>query len=111
MESLIGMSDLVNSSYFGESSLPSEDLLSLHVSPDNFQEELSKATLGLNMIELIAEVYHTAWMDQKIKEGYKYGPERSDKEPKTHPLLIPYAELEEKDKEANRITRDLPRQS
>jgi len=107
MEALVGMSNLVSSSYFGESSLPSEDLLSLHVDAEDFRQKLRTATLELPMIELIAEACHTAWMVKKRKEGYRYGPKRSDVKPLRHPLLKPYGQLEENDKEANRITARL----
>ena len=35
---------------------------------------------------------HINWMDEKIKDGWKYG-EVKDSEKKTHPCLVPYNEL------------------
>ncbi len=35
---------------------------------------------------------HIAWMNNKISEGWKYGPVK-DAENKTHPCLVPFADL------------------
>lgn len=35
---------------------------------------------------------HEAWMAEKIKDGWTYGPER-DEERKTHPCLVPWNQL------------------
>ncbi len=35
---------------------------------------------------------HDQWMETKLKEGWKFG-KKKDGAKKTHPLLIPYAEL------------------
>jgi|GEM_PF-2230522 len=55
-------------------------------------------------MEILAEASHEAWMAQKIKAGYIWGAKSTKK---THPLLVPYRELEEKDKEGNRKTARL----
>ena len=39
-----------------------------------------------------AEEQHVQWLDYKIKEGWKVGP-AIDPVAKTHPCLVPYAEL------------------
>lgn len=35
---------------------------------------------------------HDAWMKEKIEAGWVYGPEK-DAEKKTHPCIVPYAQL------------------
>lgn len=35
---------------------------------------------------------HTQWMDQKRRDGWRYGPVK-DADAKTHPLMIPYDDL------------------
>ena len=35
---------------------------------------------------------HDSWMKEKIEAGWAYGPEK-DEEKKTHPCIVPYAEL------------------
>jgi hypothetical protein len=47
------------------------------------------------------EELHGSWMQAYIEMGWKYGPER-DPEKKTHPDLVPYADLNqlEQDKDA-----------
>lgn len=44
---------------------------------------------------------HSQWMDRKAADGWKYGPVK-DAAAKTHPSMVPYAELpnEEKQKDA-----------
>lgn len=37
---------------------------------------------------------HDQWMAQKIETGWKYGKAKSGRK-KTHPMLVPYAELPE----------------
>lgn len=38
------------------------------------------------------EGIHDVWMEQKIADGWKYGPTK-DYELKTHPSIVPYSEL------------------
>jgi hypothetical protein len=52
-------------------------------------------------IERLAEAEHDGWMDQRIKNGWTYDPKRDDLR-KKHPLLIPYAELPEQEKNKDR---------
>lgn len=37
---------------------------------------------------------HEAWMKDRLAQGWKWGPERSELE-KTHPALVPYEQLPE----------------
>lgn len=40
------------------------------------------------------DAQHNAWMDDKIKDGWKYGTEK-DAEKKTHPCIVPFDQLPE----------------
>lgn len=57
----------------------------------------------LELTEKIAENTHENWAQARIREGWIYGPERSD-EKKTHPCLIPYDQLPDSEKEYDRRT-------
>lgn len=57
----------------------------------------------LNLSEKLAENTHDVWAVGKLKEGWVYG-ETLSKEDKTHPLLVPYSELSESDKDYDRRT-------
>ncbi|WP_139125176.1 RyR domain-containing protein [Bacillus solimangrovi] len=66
---------------------------SLTILPDDIEE----------VIEVIAENVHERWADNRIREGWTYGVERNDLL-KKHPCLKPYHELEESEKQYDRIT-------
>jgi len=53
--------------------------------------------------ERLAEHNHDVWAQQRISEGWTYGPRRDD-ERKQHPCLVPYAELPESEKQYDRNT-------
>ena len=55
------------------------------------------------LVETIAEFVHDQWAAQRIADGWTYGPTRDDAK-KTHPCLIPYADLPESEKQYDRIT-------
>lgn len=57
----------------------------------------------LSLTERIAENVHDVWAAGRIAEGWTYG-EKKDAELKTTPLLIPYVELPESEKEYDRNT-------
>lgn len=57
----------------------------------------------LALSEKIAENVHDVWAAGRIAEGWVYG-EKKDVEKKTTPLLIPYAELPEVEKDYDRNT-------
>lgn len=42
--------------------------------------------------DVTAEQLHESWMAQKVQDGWVYG-ETKDVEKKTHPCMVPYAEL------------------
>lgn len=55
-------------------------------------------------LELLAEAEHQGWEEQKRMEGWIYGPPPKDNDKRTHPLLVPYSELPEEEKEKDRRT-------
>lgn len=71
-------------------------------SPVNTQNIALPAQL-LELTEQIAENVHENWALGRIREGWVYGPQRSDAE-KTTPCLVPYAQLSEAEKEYDRNT-------
>lgn len=54
------------------------------------------------IVEDLARRSHEQWACDKIKAGWKYAPKRDDAQ-KLHPLLRPYEDLAEGDKEGNRV--------
>lgn len=54
------------------------------------------------LVEAIAENAHDVWARERIDEGWRFGPERNDRE-KTHPDLVEYCRLPEGEKEYDRI--------
>jgi len=59
--------------------------------------ELEKLT------EQLAAHTHDLWAQQRIAEGWSYGPYRDDQN-KRHPCLVPYEELPDGEKSYDRIT-------
>lgn len=57
----------------------------------------------LQLTEQLAENTHNHWAQQRLQEGWQYGLERDDTD-KTHPCLIPYAQLPESEKAYDRNT-------
>lgn len=53
--------------------------------------------------EFLAENVHEVWSAQRIAQGWRYG-DRRDDAARLHPGLVPYSELEEKEKEYDRLT-------
>lgn len=48
------------------------------------------------------EELHGSWMQSYITMGWKYG-EKYDRENKTHPDLVPYAELEQREQDKDSV--------
>lgn len=68
--------------------------------------DVSTIVLADDLVELterLAENAHDIWAVGRISDGWTYGPKRDD-DAKTHPDLIPYADLPEKEKEYDRQT-------
>ena len=57
----------------------------------------------ISLTEIIAENVHNVWASGRIAEGWTYG-KKKDAEKKTTPLLIPYAQLPENEKDFDRNT-------
>lgn len=55
------------------------------------------------LIEDMAKNVHEVWAQNRIDDGWSYGPVRDDVK-KHHPCLIPYDELPESEKEYDRAT-------
>lgn len=66
---------------------------------DTSEVVLSEDLLALT--EKIAENIHDVWAVGRINEGWTYGPVK-DSEKKTTPLLVPYSELADSEKEYDR---------
>jgi hypothetical protein len=54
-------------------------------------------------IEELAQNNHEVWSQERLQNGWKYGPERND-EKKEHPGLVRYQELSESEKDVDRKT-------
>src|SRR5208282_2169364 len=105
LAAIVSMSGLSHAGHFGPAHLPSADLLRMHVTAD-FQEHVREAQLELPVIEALAAACHESFCHERERQGYKWGAVRDD-EAKTHPLLKPYEQLSESDKERNRETARL----
>jgi hypothetical protein len=70
------------------------------VSKDDPSKDVIKAHLE-HHLERLSEAEHDGWMDQRLKNGWHYG-ESPDDAKKIHPLLVPYADLPEKEKKKDR---------
>jgi ryanodine receptor 2 len=55
------------------------------------------------LAERLAEHVHDLWAEARLAEGWTYGPRRDD-EARTHPGLVPYADLTEQEKGYDRRT-------
>ncbi|MBN2199091.1 MAG: ATPase [Candidatus Aminicenantes bacterium] len=102
MESIMAMSRLAGKSAFERSSLPSESQLDLHVNGLEFLALVQQIVLTPETLERLSAAAHEIYCETKKAEGFSYGPGKSA-ENKTSPLLVPYGELPEWAKEANRV--------
>jgi hypothetical protein len=108
IESLIAMSQLTNKTIFERSCLPSESQLDLHVDGKKFLSLVQQVELEGTMLESLAEAVHKIYCEGLTARGYQYNPVTDEKR-KTNNNLLPYAELPEDFKEANRLNvRDIP---
>lgn len=57
----------------------------------------------LQMTEEIAQNVHDVWAEGRLRDGWTYGPEKDAVLKKT-PLLVPYEELPEREKDFDRST-------
>ena len=56
-----------------------------------------------DLLEVLAEKVHDTWARERIREGWTWGPERSDAL-RTTPCLVAYEELPEVEKDYDRDT-------
>lgn len=55
------------------------------------------------LLEALAESAHDRWAELRLREGWTWGLARDDVA-KTHPGLVPYADLADSEKEYDRVT-------
>jgi hypothetical protein len=55
------------------------------------------------LTELLAKNAHEVWAQERIAQGWRFGPERNDQR-KEHPSLVPYEQLPESEKVYDRKT-------
>jgi hypothetical protein len=66
--------------------------------------DVGDVTLGKDLEKLaerLAEHVHDVWAEARLAEGWTYGPRRDDAA-KTHPGLVPYADLSDGEKAYDR---------
>ena len=75
--------------------------------PCGYRPELGK-TAGIELdasieplIELLARNVHDVWAQERLAQGWRYGPARDDAK-KQHPCLVPYEQLPESEKKYDR---------
>jgi hypothetical protein len=51
----------------------------------------------LDLADTLARNVHDTWAQERIRQGWQYGPERNDAE-KLHPCLVPYDDLPDSEK-------------
>jgi hypothetical protein len=108
IESILAMSQLTGKAAFERSCLPPESQLGLHVDGKSFLSLVQQVELEGELLESLSEAAHTVFCEGLKARGFRYGP-KTDEKRKTHNTLLPYAELPEDLKEANRLNvRDIP---
>jgi hypothetical protein len=109
LEAVIAMSRLSGLARFERSALPSEEQLDMHVNGVEFLALVRQPDLDGELLERLSAAAHEVFCEGKQRDGWQFGAERSESL-KTHPLLVPYEQLPEDYKDANRVTvRALPR--
>jgi hypothetical protein len=68
---------------------------------DTSSVELSRDIVELT--ERLAKNTHEVWAQERLAQGWRFGPERNDAR-KEHPMLVPYEELPESEKVFDRKT-------
>lgn len=65
------------------------------------EEATARATIELR-VEALADAEHRHWTAERWENGWRYGPVRDDAL-KVHNCLVPFAQLDEADRERNRV--------
>lgn len=68
--------------------------------------DTSRVSLPVELLPLVEELaknVHEVFVQNRIKEGWKYGPVRDDAK-KENPTMVPYEELPESEKDYDRAT-------
>ena len=65
--------------------------------------DLTLSPALLELAEFLAKNTHEVWAQERIAQGWKYGPNRRD-DTKEHPCLVPYEELSDDEKVFDRNT-------
>jgi hypothetical protein len=65
--------------------------------------DTTAVALTPDLTEQLAEHTHDVWAARRLADGWTYGPARDDAA-KTHPCLVPYADLPQAEKEYDRQT-------
>jgi hypothetical protein len=108
IKSILAMSELAGRQSFQRSSLPPESQLNLHVDGREFLSLVQSIVLTEELTEQLAAAAHEVWCDSKRRDGWNRGPEKSEAS-KTHPWMVPYEELPDAARRANRVTvRTIP---
>ncbi len=90
------------------SSLPAESQLDLHEERKSHPSLVQQVELEGQLLESLAEASHTIFCEGMRARGYHYG-SKIDESLKTHNALLPFTELPEDLKKANRLSvRDIP---
>jgi hypothetical protein len=78
-------------------------LIGCTVESGPFPKEEKEAILAVihQNLDLMAEEEHNGWWDTKRADGYRYGPVK-DPVNREHPLMIPYSQLPESEKDKDR---------
>jgi hypothetical protein len=79
--------------------------LAVHYVKDQQPKEIQ---LTVDEVEVMAEMEHGRWIVERLKEGWKWAPER-DVAKRTSPYILPWSQLAEEVREQNReIVRRIP---
>jgi len=87
ISAILKMSSLAGARFFTISALPARNLLDLHLT-DDFEELLSGEAIPRELLEELACASWIGWCEQKLQQGYAYGPQRND-DPSLAPLTHP----------------------
>lgn len=70
------------------------------------QSSIESVTFTLDNPDAPHSAQHDQWMDQKKRDGWKFGKVK-DQVKKTHPMLVPYDKLPDFEKRKDAIVKSL----